>query len=197
MKPREFKHLVDKFYAGETSEQEETALRTMLELDDYDEKFADLKSHILAMMELQKETGLDESFDQFILQEISTKRQPFANRRIWGYRLSGVAAAVLMFLAIWFGSELFQPKAVYGTITDPKIAFLETQKVLDTIVKKMNKGTAPMKKSVKKLDKNLSEVSRIKEINKTMKKIKKLEDLDHASELLKSFNKVSVNYGSS
>ena len=197
MKPREFKELVDKYYAGETSEEEEVALKAMLNQDAFAEQFADVKSQILAMMELEKETGLDETFDQHILQEISTTKKPFASRRIWGYQMSGVAAAALVFLAIWFGSDLFQPKAVYGTITDPKIAFSETQKVLDTIAKKMNKGTVPMKKTVKELDKNLSKVSRIKEINTTINKMKKLENLDRVSELFKSFSKVSVNYGKS
>ncbi len=197
MKPREFKELVDKYYAGETSEEEEVALKAMLKQDAFAEQFADVKSQILAMMQLEKETGLDEAFDQRILQEISTTKKPFLNRRIWGYRLSGVAATVLVFLSIWFGSDLFRPKAVYGTITDPKIAFSETQKVLDTIAKKMNKGTVPMKKTVKELDKNLSKVSRIKEINTTINKMKKLEDLDRVSELFKSFSKVSINYGKS
>lgn len=197
MKPREFKELVDKYYAGETSEEEEVALKAMLKQNEFAEQFADVKSQILAMMQLEKETGLDEAFDQRILQEISTTKKSSVSHRIWSYRLSGVAATVLVFLSIWFGSELFHPNAVYGTITDPKIAFSETQKVLDTIAKKMNKGTMPMKKTVKELDKNLSKVSRIKEINTSINKMKKLEDLDRVSELFKSFSKVSVNYGKS
>jgi hypothetical protein len=195
MKPEEFKILLEKFFAGESSEQEETALRAMFEQDEYAEQYPDVKQQFLLMLEMEKENSLDESFDQRILQEISKQKISVANRKIWDYRISGVAAAVLLFLAIWLGPELFQPKVVYGTITDPKIAFSTTRKILDTIAQKMNKGTAPMKKTVKELDKNLSKISHIKQLDKSMEKMKKLEDLNRTSELFKSFSKISVNYG--
>lgn len=197
MKPNEFKRLVDKFYAGETSEQDEQLIKDLLDKKEYAGQFEDLRTHILAMLEMEKESILDNTFDDRIMAQISNQEQPIEKRKIWGYSLSAVAAAALLFFSIWLIPDLFQPKSVYGTITDPIIAFNETQKILDTISIKMNKGIVPVKKSVKELDKGLSKTTKIKEISKSMQKMKKLEELNRASELFKSLNKVSVNYGNS
>lgn len=197
MKPNEFKRLVDKFYAGETSEREELLMKELLEKEEYAGQFEDLRTYMLAMLEMEKEAELDQNFDIRILAQISSQEQPIKKRKLWGYKLSVVAAVAVLFFSIWLIPDIFQPKSVYGTITDPVIAFNETQKIFDTISLKMNKGIVPVKKSVKELDKTLSKTEKVKEISKSMQKMKKLEELNRASELFKSFNKVSVNYGNS
>lgn len=197
MKPNEFKRLVDKFYVGETTEQEEQLIKDLLEKEEYASKFDDVRSHFMIMMETEDEAVLNDTFDHRIMDQISNQEKPIEKRKLWGFSLSAVAAAALLFFSIWLIPDLFQPKSVYGTITDPVIAFNETQKIFDTISLKMNKGIVPVKKSVKELDKSLSKTAKVKEISKTMNKMKKLEELNRASELFKSFNKVSVNYGNS
>jgi hypothetical protein len=195
MIPAEIQNLIDKFYAGETTEQEEQQLKSFLDQDDLPQEFASDKVYFLAMQSASVEE-LDDSFDDKLFAKIEQK-QPVKTRKIWNFSLSGAAAAILIFLAVWFGTDLLRPTHVYGTIEDPQVAFAETKKVLDEVSKKLNKGIEPVKKTVDKVETNIKKTSEIKKINESLHKTKSIQKIDEASELLKSFSKVYVNYGKS
>ena len=196
MKVQDIKLLIEKFYDGETSKREEQLLKNYFDQKDIPEQYSDTKEYFNF---LQKEAALelDDTFDEKFFKETGLDEHQTNNKRIWIYRISGIAATILVFILVWVGTELFQPKEVYGTISDPAIAFLETQKAIDEVSKKMNKGLQPAEKTVKKIDENVKRVGEFKKMNQALESTKSLRKIDQASDLLKSISKVYVSYGDS
>lgn len=195
MNPKDIDKLVEKFFSGETTEREEAQLRAYVFSNEIPEHLLDLKKYFEAMDGLGAES-IDQGFDERLFAKIDDSESKTPIRR-FPYRLMSVAATVLILIALWFGSDLFQPKEVYGTIDDPVIAFQETKKALDEVSKKMNKGLTPAKKTVDKVEDNVQKASEVKKINKALEKTKNINKLDKTSDFLKSFNKVYVDYGNS
>ena len=196
MKVQDIKLLIEKFYDGKTSKREEQLLKNYFDQKDIPEQYSDTKEYFNF---LQKEAALelDDTFDEKFFKETGLDEHQTNNKRIWMYRISGIAATILVFILVWVGTELFQPKEVYGTISDPAIAFLETQKAMDEVSKKMNKGLQPAEKTVKKIDENVKRVGEFKKMNQALESTKSLRKIDQASDLLKSISKVYVSYGDS
>jgi hypothetical protein len=196
MKLHEIEQLIEKFYNGETSLEEEKILKDYMNNDTVPEQFIAVKEHF-SFLTNEKELELDDAFDEKILQLADAEKTQSNSLKIWTYRLSGVAAAILLFVMVWFGTDLLKPKEVYGTISDPSLAFLETRKAMDEVSKKLNKGLHPAEKTVKKIDENVKRAGELKKMNQALEKTKGLRKIDQASDLLKSVSKVYVSYGDS
>ena len=195
MNPKDINKLTEKFFSGETNEKEEAQLRAYVFSNEIPEQLLNLKKYFEAMDGLGAES-IDHGFEERLFAKIDGSDSKTSIRRL-PYRLISLAATVLILIALWFGSDLFQPKEVYGTIDDPVMAFQETKKALDEVSKKMNKGLTPAKKTVDKVEDNVQKASEIKKINKALEKTKNINKLDKTSDFLKSFNKVYVDYGNS
>ena len=196
MKLHEIEKLFEKFYAGETNLKEENALRDFLNQENIPEEYQADKAYF-ELLEAEAYIELDETFDDKILESIESNKKSSNAIQMWTYRLSGVAAVILVFLLVWFGTDLLQPKEVYGTISDPSLAFYEAQKAMDKVSKKMNKGLQPAEKTVKKIDENVKRVGDLKKMNQALENTKNLRKIDQASDLLKSVSRVYVSYGDS
>ena len=194
MKVQDIKLLIEKFYNGETSIHEEQLLKDYFDQKDIPEQFSDTKEYFNF---LQKEASLelDDDFDDKFFKEAGLDEHHSNNKRIWMYRISGIAATILVFVLVWIGTELLQPKEVYGTISDPAIAFLETQKAMDEVSKKMNMGLKPAEKTVKTIDNSVKKIEEFKKMNKALENTKSIHKIDKASDLLKSISKVYISYG--
>ena len=195
MKPAKLELLIEKYYAGETSRDEEKELNAHLLGGDIPEAHLELKEQF-EIMDLMSKEQLPDDFDTKLMESISGEKKK-SKSFIGSFWVSGIAATVLLFIAIWFGTDLLQPKAVYGTITDPGLAFNETKKVLEEVSKKMNKGLTPAKKTVNKVEGSVKQAGEIKKMNKALNKAKSIDKLEEASDLLKSMNKVYVRIGNS
>ena len=195
MKLNDIKNLVEKFYEGETTEQEDLRLMEYFESEVVPEELYTEKYYFQSVAKMS-EASLDDSFERRLMDKIS--EQPSKNSyRIWIYSLSGVAATIAIFFAIWLGNDVFYPTKVYGTIDDPNIAFLETRKVLEEVSTTMNKGLVPAKKTATKVESNVQRAGELKKMNNALDNVKKIRKIDDASDFLKSFSKVYVNYGNS
>lgn len=187
MNHQEINALIDKYYQGKTSIEEERFLKDQLR-NNPEERYDTLNSQLKVMGTIYgEEDRLDESFEGKLLQELSksqaVKNKIFSLQRI----LSGVAATVLILISIWVISNILSPKEVYGTVTDPIAAFAEAKKALQNVSKNVNKGVTPATTTLKKAESGLDKT----------KKAKKLKTLNNTSLLLKSMTKVTVNYGKS
>jgi hypothetical protein len=195
MKRKDIHKLLEKFYEGETSEQEESLLKEFFEGEEVPEELIADKLYFQSATEIGTES-LDHSFDDKLMEKL--EEEPSKNKfRIFVYSLSGIAATIAVFLVVWFTTDLFSPKVIYGNIEDPAIAFNETRKALNTASSKLNKGLTPAKKTVDKVDNKVQKAGELKRIGNALDKVKKIEKLDNTSDFLKSFSKVYVNYGNS
>jgi len=187
MNYQEINALIDKYYQGLTTAEEEDFLKDQLK-NNSEERYSTVYSQLQIMSNIYgEEDVLDKSFDEKILQELS-KTQPVRTSLFRLHHiLSGVAATALILISIWVTTSLFSPTEVYGTVTDPIAAFAETKKALKEVSKNVNKGVKPATTTIKKAESGLDK----------SKKVKKLKTLNNTGQLLKSMTKVSVKYGRS
>ena len=189
MQPQELNQLIEKYYEGLTSLKEEMQLLEWLRTSPEGDAYADVLAQLEIMLQLNTDIKTDPGFDQQIIAALQVD-QP--TKRRWlqmSYRLTGIAATVLVFLAVWIGSELLKPTEVYGTINDPKLAFNETTRILDKVSGGLNKGLKPAQQSTEKLVKGLEEVE------KAIEKSNQLNEVNKASQYLNSFTRVYVKLG--
>ncbi len=193
---KDIERLVEKYYDGQSTEQEELLLKAAIEDADYG-THPTIRNQFHSLKELQNEQGLDQKFDDRIMAEIKARSPKTAKIRKLVYSVSGIAASIAAVLIIWFGSGFFNGDPVYGTVTDPVIAFHETRLAMEEVSKKLNKGLKPAKESVNKIDSSVKKASSVKKIDETFKKARNMQKVNRAGELLKSINKVYIDLGNS
>ena len=188
MQPQELNQLIEKYYEGLTTLQEEKQLLEWLRTSSDGNAFDDVLAQLEIMLQLNTDIKTDPGFDQQVIAALQGD-QPMKNRWLQTSRLTGIAATVLVFLAVWIGSELLKPTEVYGTINDPKLAFNETTRILDKVSGGLNKGLKPAQQSTEKLVKGLEKVE------KAIEKSNQLNEVNKASQYLNSFTRVYIKLG--
>ncbi len=150
---------------------EEQRLKEYFEQETIPEQFSEVKEYFM-FVQKEKEQVLDESFDHKLFAAMNEAPSGRNSRKVWVYRLSGIAATVLVL--VWLGVEIFQPKQVYGTVADPALAFNETRNALDMVAGKLNQNTIPAKKTLKTFNKSLQKVYELNKWNYSLKKTEKV-----------------------
>ncbi len=195
MKQEEINKLLEKFFAGETTESEESQLKSWLQTEDVPAELEAVKSYFQAMHELKEEKP-DDAFEETLMERL-TKEEPDRKSRFRIYSLTSVAATIAVFLAVWMGINLFRPTEVYGTIKDPKIAFAETKRILQEVSAKMNEGLEPAEKTVKTVEKNVKKAGEAKKINEVLQKVGYIIKVERINDLLKPLKKENTKNGKS
>lgn len=183
MKPQYIRALIDKYYQGMSTPEEEAFLKNSVE-NNSEEEYNAVRSQLQVMSSIYEEGNkLDKSFDEKILHEISKakagKSRLFNIQRV----LTGVAATILLLISIWFVNNMLSSQEVYGTINNPQAAFAETKKIIQKVSGNVNKGIKPATSTIKKAESGLDKTKKVKQIKK----------LNSTSELLKSMTKVTVD----
>ncbi len=142
METEQLRALLERFYEGKTSrEEEETLRRTLLETK-VQEEFAADREFFLAMRE-DAATGpspaftrkLEELVDEHYAAGSTAKVIPLRRRLL---RAVPVAASLLLVLATYFFFLSRKPK---DTFQDPQLAYQETKRILLYVSQKFNQGT--------------------------------------------------------
>ncbi len=197
MKDRDIKILINRYYKGELSEDEEILLKDFVR-NNNDDEYADVKEHFEIMNTIfENEEKLDESFDSKILDIIKSEVPVVQKRYNINRIISGIAATALVLVSLWITMNIIGSKEVYGTVNDPITAFAETKKALNKVSKNVNKGVTPATKTIHKVETGIDKTKDIKKAKEALDKIKKLNTLNNTGELLKSLTKVTVKYGKS
>jgi hypothetical protein len=68
---------------------------------------------------------------------------------------------------------------------------------LGDVSQKLNEGLKPARQTTGKVKKNIEQAGEITKVNQAFKKSESLNKLDEASDLLKSFSKVTIITGNS
>ncbi len=192
MKAKEYNELKSKFFNAELDHITEKKLQMIVEDEDSNEK-DHIGIYLRAMSELKKEELPDRNFDDEMLQLLAANPN---KKAVWNqswYRIASVAATVIIFISIWM--TVFNKNEVYGTITDPSIAFAETKLILKDVTKKLNKGVTPVKQSIKQVDKGIKQSENIKKAGKAIENLKKIDKINETESLLRSFTKVTIKAG--
>ena len=141
MKEEELKRLVEKYYNGESTEEEENFLRDFFRKDNVPEGY-EADKEIFSFY-----TGSDNipepsiDFEARILAGIDASERVAGSQKTKRYIIAIMSAAAgLLLLA---GSYFFFVKEsqTTDTFTDPKIAYAETMKILMEVSSQLNHGT--------------------------------------------------------
>lgn len=167
MKQQQIQSLLDKYFAGESSLQEEAQLRQLLQQDPLSEEHLVYREWF-QLLEEESNLSLGDDFDLKLMQAIETTVKPQAKiRRLSGSWVLRVAAVfALLSTGLWWltrSNLLEKPEVVaeaevkvidwskYEPKT-PEEAFQVTRKALRKVATEFNEGTAIATESIGKME---------------------------------------------
>lgn len=194
MKAQDINIMMEKYYNGELTIDEERELKSVV-LDNDNEEYAILRDYFRIMDEIASQELTDPEFDDRILEIISESEKKKKTIPINWRSVSTIAATVLVLISIWLFTDIINTKEVYGTINDPAIAFAETKQALQKVSKNVNKGVKPASSTIDKVDSGIKKTENVKKASDALDNMKKINKLKEPGELLKSVTKVTVKAG--
>ena len=189
---KEIKELLGKYYAANTTLQEENWLRNYFTSDNVSEELKKEKQYFLSLISLMETPKLYTLFDEKMMRKIE-KLKRNKRKRISFYFLSGVAALLLILITIWTGTQLFSPKPVYGTVKNPQMAFAQTKMVLQTVAAAMNRGLKPTREATTAFYTTMDKTKDISNIKQPFDELKQMREVARATRLMQSSNRVFLN----
>jgi hypothetical protein len=191
MKEELLKKLLEKYYNGDTSVEEEQYLKEYFLGEDvlpgYEAEKEIFRLYSASCEIITPDNGLESRIKLAIdnLEEQKMNRTPVIRR----YTLMSIAAGLLIIIASYFMlKHQAEPKDTY---TDPRLAYAETMKILNEVSYKMNKGTSalePVRKIARAAQAGLCSVSKSASvITDNLKSIRMIDKISNAN--LESINR--------
>ena len=144
MESENIKKLLEKYWECSASEQEEEKLKEFFTQENVPEEFAEYKP-LFQYFHQEKQTKLDESFDEKLELKIQESTVLKKRRSLWLPNLMKVAASLLIVLTcayFYTGDKMNQNQAVLeDTYEDPEKAYAEVKAALMKVSKNLNQGT--------------------------------------------------------
>lgn len=181
---QEIEKLLMKYFEGETSLPEEKILRDFFSGGDVPEKWMNLKVYFSIIRE-EKKVLLENPRLENRLETIpeAEKIAPLIDlRRPWIYWLTGVAASILILIAIFVRFDPF-PKKIEDTYKDPQVAYMEARKILQFVSSKFNQGTRSLK-SVNAIETGLTQLKPVGSYDKAVSEVNRLSDVEKVEKLI-------------
>jgi hypothetical protein len=141
MKEKELKRLIEKYYDGESTEDEEKTLRDHFRQNEIPEGYQsekDIFSYYSASGEIPEPSR---GFEGRIIAGLDAYDNKTGSHKIRKFLLpvSGIAAGILILIGSYF--FFIQRTEPRDTYKDPRIAYAETMKVLLSVSSQLNHGT--------------------------------------------------------
>ncbi len=177
--------LLDKYYRGETSLEEEKALRDYFTSGGGTAPGNEAERALFGLYgapgEDLEEGELEGMIDELELETIRPVRNLPSRRRL--YRIAALAASVAIVLGGYFGYVHTRPNrndaALAGTFSgNPALAYQETQRVLLYVSGQFNKGTSQLS-SLSKLNEPAEQLKSLRTFDKGLSRLKLLNQLDN------------------
>lgn len=179
---QEIEKLLDKYFNGETSLEEEKALRELFSRGDLPagpEKLRDMfgfysSARRVSLDSAEFDRKLDAAMKEPKLSRLTDLQRP------WIYWASGVAATILILVAIFVRFDPIS-KPIRDTYNDPEMAYQEATKILLFVADRFNKGTSRLE-PVSRLETGINSLKPVSALNKGLNEMNRLEILDAAGE---------------
>jgi hypothetical protein len=173
MELKEIKILLEKYYEGETSLEEEKILKVYFRNYEVpDELASDRVLFLHALDESERipmSSGLQQKLEQWINHQ--DKGEASAKQiRLW-YKVASVAAGIaIIFVCYLFISKEGHQNKTKDTYTDPQIAYAQVKQTLLYISEQLNKGTKPLSQ-VSKLNTGMEQFSTFSSFGSGLKQL--------------------------
>jgi len=161
--------LLNGFYTGDTTPEEEALLSEYLKSENLDESRhtdRDIFNALYDTADIPLPECIAERLETAIDKHIAETSAPIGKKRLYAV-ISGAAAVVLLCVGLFFFTEKqSQTNFIADTYSDPKEAALAAEQALLFVSNKLNQGLSPLEKvteSVDKTNKLLNETISINE----------------------------------
>lgn len=184
MNLHEIEKLLEKYFEGETSLPEEIKLRDFFAAGNVPERWKGLEKYFIFMIREQDQQLQDANFDEKVMSAVKgNKLAPIIDlHRPWIYWIAGVAAGLLILLAILIKFDPFSGR-IEDTYNDPQIAYKEARKILLFVSAKFNKGIISLK-PVETLETGLNELKPVAAYSKGMNEVKRLDEVEKVEKFI-------------
>jgi hypothetical protein len=179
MELKTIRQTLQKYFEGESSEQEEQLLEEYFRSGDLDPALEKYRVLFSGIQELS--VGRDEKLEEEIMDYILENEHREKNRYRWLWQaVSGIAAAVAIALVVVnFYANRYQWKDTYA---DPNQAYAEASQALRYMaahyqkglanlepIKKINAASRPLHEGMGKLEKGFQDIQYLEKVNEKLK----------------------------
>jgi uncharacterized secreted protein with C-terminal beta-propeller domain len=175
MDSKRIKKLLDKYYQGETSLEEQEILKEYFNNDSLQNGNNEDKM-IFNYLQSEKSVipaDLTETLDKIIDNEAKKNKTKVVKIVRWAGSIAAILLIGILFLVFGKVENKTIEKTLYAdTYSDPEQAFKETQKVLLFISKTMNKKSTGIQ-HLAEIDKSLKKCNELSKIDETLNSVKK------------------------
>jgi hypothetical protein len=186
---KEIRKLLDRFYAGETTLEEERILQEYFSSASIPEELLPDRDLFRSLESMGHVEPVPSGLNQKILDIIDQQeKRVVRTRRISIYSLSGLAAGLLVVIALYVGyfrgdgAGLLASHQITDTYKDPLDAYEEAKRTLAYVSSKLNEGTSELE-LVKQVSKTASDpLKSLSRINKGSKELSLLGQLQRVEE---------------
>lgn len=183
----EIRKMLDRFYHGQTTLEEEKVLEEYFSSTTIPEELIPDKDLFQSFKEGDDSVFVPADLNQKILASIDkAERKTTRTRRISVFSLSGLAAGLIIMIAVYLfyirndQSSLLSTNQMVDTYEDPMDAYEEAKRTLAYVSSKLNSGTSELE-HVKKVSKAATDpLKSLSKINKGSKELILLGKLDQA-----------------
>jgi len=180
------KQLLEKYYAGESTLEEELMLKRFFSQENVPEDLSGEKvifSYYLQSSVVPEPSSGFENDIISALDAVDHQSSGFKRRRIFGI-LTGIAAVMLLLTATYF--FFVQKSGPRDTYSDPEVAYAETMKILTEVSIRLNHGTQALEhlsvlqdetqKSITTVNRSASMLKeKMKPLDNVLKELKKID----------------------
>jgi len=186
---KEIRKILDRFYAGETTLEEERILQEYFSGASIPEELLPERDLFRSLEPAMNHVTVPENLNRKILGVIDQlEKKEARTRRISVYALSGLAAGLLVVIALYTGyfksgqSKRIASQELTDTYDNPADAYEEAKKTLAYVSSKLNTGTSELE-YVKQVTKTTSDpLKSLSKINKGSKELSLLGQLQRVGE---------------
>lgn len=183
----EIRKLLDRFYMGETTLKEEKILQEYFSSASVPEELLPDRDLFRSLEPVGNSVAVPSGLNQKILDVIDQQeKRVVRTRRISVFALSGLAAGLLVVIALYVGyfradqPALLASHQMIDTYEDPQDAYEEARKTLAYVSAKLNTGTSELE-HVKQVSRSASDpLKSLSKINKGTKELSLLGQLKRA-----------------
>jgi len=183
MNTKEVEQLIERYFNGDTSLQEEKLLRSFFNSADVPPHMESLKWQFMHF-EDAKDLFLQ---DEYLQVDLKTIPEQYPEVKLWNTRrrilwIGGVAAGIVILITAMFQVNLLINR-VDDNISEQELAYNQAKQILYFVSKKLNKGTEELTK-VEKLENGMDDLQAMEKFDDGMKQAGKVGKYDQLSKIL-------------
>ncbi|MBU2650082.1 MAG: hypothetical protein KKA81_04030 [Bacteroidetes bacterium] len=186
MNSQRIEKLLERYYNGETSLQEDREIRDFFRSENIPAHLLSVKPQFDAIDQEAGDILPDDSFDRIILNKIEDGNIAYIRIRKKTIIFSAIAAAATILILITIFTR-FNPftSTIEDTLSDPTIAYNEAKKILLYVSGNFNKGTEKLQ-PLSSFDQGVAEMEKLSLFNDGLSQANKIDKYNKLDKIIKN-----------